>query len=409
MADEPSWESIFTEQADEPRRPVPTTTSPIPTGETLSRRERKAREKAERRRRDEDTYRPKRRRRWVFPVIALVLVLAVFGGAAFAGWTLFEDRIREALGWEEPNDYAGEGSGEVTIAIVPGDVGSDVARTLAENDVVMTSEAFYDLLLEEGDVSFEAGYYLMRQKMSARAALELLTSGENRVSAAVTIPEGITVASILNRLSEGTDTPLADLEAAAADYGSYGLPAEAPNLEGYLFPATYEFDPGTAPRDMLQIMVNRMFQSLDAAGVPAEQRHQIVTKASLIQREARLTDDFYRVSRVIDNRIAQGMPLQFDSTAHYGAGSDLSSVFTTDAERADENPYNTYVIQGLPVGPISAPGDLAVDAAMHPADGSWLYFVTINLDSGETVFSDTLSQHNAAVEQLQEWCAANEC
>jgi UPF0755 protein len=410
VADEPSWDSIFTGQqtGDESRRADATT--PGPSGPEPSRRELKERERAERLRRDADAYRPKRRKRWLFPVIAIVLVIAVFGGAATAGWILFEDRIREVLGWEEPNDYTGEGTGEVTIAIAPGEVGSDVAATLAENDVVMTSEAFYDLLLEQEDeVSFEAGYYLMRQKMSAQAALDLLTSGENRVSAAVTIPEGITLARILELLSEGTDTPLGDLEAAVQDHAAYGVPAGAPSLEGYLFPATYEFDPGTPATDIVRTMVDRMFQSLDAAGVPVERRHEIVTKASLLQREARIPDDFYRVSRVIDNRIADGMPLQFDSTAHYGAGSDLSSVFTTDAERADDNPYNTYVIQGLPVGPISAPGDLAVDAAMHPVDGNWRYFVTVDLDSGETVFSDTYGQHEQAVEQLQAWCAANEC
>ena len=118
--------------------------------------------------------------------------------------------------------------------------------------------------------------------------------------------------------------------------------------------------------------------------------------ASIVQKEGGSTDDFYKVSRVFANRIADGMPLQSDATVAYGTGS--KEVDTTDAQRNDEsNKYNTYVIQGLPVGPISNPGDDAIKAALNPADGTWLYFVTVNLDTGLTCFSDTIDQHDAAV------------
>src|SRR5690606_2780958 len=115
--------------------------------------------------------------------------------------------------------------------------------------------------------------------------------------------------------------------------------------------------PGVDARGIIQTLVNRAFQSLDAAGVPVEERHRVLTIASLIQREARLPDDFYKVSRVIQNRLDEGMRLEFDSTAHYGAGGASGSVFTTDEERAAVNDYNTYVIPGLPVGPIAGAGD----------------------------------------------------
>jgi UPF0755 protein len=161
---------------------------------------------------------------------------------------------------------------------------------------------------------------------------------------------------------------------------------------------------------VLRILVDRTFQALDSAGVAPEDRARVLTIASLIQREAGTNpEDFFKVSRVIQNRLAEGMKLQFDSTAHYGytwkhGEREDGGVFSSSAELADDNPYNTYVITGLPQGPIGAAGDLAIDAALHPADGPWLYFVTVNLDTGETVFTSTNAEHNAAVRQLQDWC-----
>ena len=175
-----------------------------------------------------------------------------------------------------------------------------------------------------------------------------------------------------------------------------------------MFPATYQFEPGTSAHDILQQLVDRTFLSLNNAGVPEDQRNRVLTIASMIQREARISDDFYKVSRVIQNRLDAGMKMEFDSTAHYGANSQSGSVFTSDAERAAVNDYNTYVIPGLPIGPISAPGDVAIDAAMHPVDGTWLFFVTVNLDTGETVFSDTVREHDRAVAQLREWCRGSD-
>jgi len=106
----------------------------------------------------------------------------------------------------------------------------------------------------------------------------------------------------------------------------------------------------------------------------------------------------------IHNRLDNGWHLESDATVSYGTGR-THTVWTTPAERADtSNPYNTYANPGLPIGPIGAAGDLAIDAALHPADGPWFYFVPVNLDTGETVFSTTLAEHNAAVRQLQEWC-----
>jgi UPF0755 protein len=353
----------------------------------------------------------RRRRRWGW-IVALVLVLGALGGGAYAAWTLFEPQIREVLGISEPNDFEGSGNGtEIDITIVSGDIGADIARTLQEQGVTMTFDAFYDLLLEReaaGEAaSFEPGTYRLQGEMSAASALDALLDPANRMTSVVQIPEGVVMARELELISAGAGVPLEELQAAVADPQAYGVPAEAPSLEGYLFPATWQFDPGTPATEIVQRLVNRTFEELDAAGVAPEDRHRVLTIASLVQREARLGDDFYRVSRVIQNRLDEGMMLQFDSTSHYGVDSTSGSVFTTDAERADDNPYNTYVIEGLPVGPISAPGAQAIDAAINPVDGPWLFFVTVDLESGETVFTTTADEHAAAVQQLQSWCRDN--
>jgi UPF0755 protein len=130
--------------------------------------------------------------------------------------------------------------------------------------------------------------------------------------------------------------------------------------------------------------------------------------AGLIQREARFEQDFYKVSRVFTNRLEVGMALQSDATVTYWTGL-YDGAGTSDADRADEeNPYNTYVISGLPPGPISLPGELAIDAAINPVEGPWLYFVSVDLRTGETVFSETYAEHNRARDQWLEWCRASE-
>ena len=410
MAEEPSWDDIFRPDGTaEPARATVPSTGAAPT----SRRE--LREAEGRTRSTGGAPKPpktpsrkkKRRLGWLW---ALLTVFVLVIGAGATGWFLFEDKVRAVLGWEEPIDYVGAGNGqEVLVTIVSGQIGSDIATTLHDEGVTMTYDAFYDLLLGmEQQPVFTPGTYALQKEMSAQAALDALLDENNRRVSNVALPEGITLPSIYERLSAGTEIPVADFETAAADLASFGLPADAVSLEGYLFPATYQFDPGLTAHDILQQLVNRTFQSLDAAGVPADQRNRVLTIASLIQREARISDDFYKVSRVIQNRLDQGMRLEFDSTAHYGANSQTGSVFTTDAERAAVNDYNTYVIPGLPIGPISAPGDVAIDAALHPVDGTWLFFVTVNLDTGETVFSNTVREHEKAVAQLHEWCRGSD-
>ncbi len=353
--------------------------------------------------------------------VIFAIILAVLGGMVAGGfqiWNTYEDKIRAFMGWEEPKDYdAGLATGEATVTIVSGDTGSTISQTLFEAGVTKTSDAFYDYLIESGqEPTFLPGVYSLQQKMTSEAALAALLDPANKQEHTAQLREGLTIDQSLSLLSDGLGMPLADLQAAVADPSVYGVPVDpavvaagGQPLEGWLFPATYTFDPGVTAQQVIQALVDRTVRSLDAADVPVDQRQKVLTTASIIQREARLQDDFYKVSRVIANRLADGMKLQMDSTAQYGYGEIHDGTVSSSAEAlADVNPWNTYVVDGLPVGPISGPGDIAIDAAMHPAEGNWLYFVTWNMDTGETIFSDTYEEHQAGIAKWDEWCAAND-
>jgi len=404
VADEPSWDDIFRPAGEQATPPFPTSAPPREPVQPLTRRERR---QAEADRRDRE---PRRRRRgWIGWLVALLVVLLAAGGAAWWAWTYHEDRVRELLGWELPSDYEGAGNGvEAVVVVRSGDIGEDVARTLVDAGVTMTFKGTYAYMLSHPDISYVPGSYRLQEHMSAASALTALQDPANRVTDRVTIPEGLSFEDALALIASATDIPLADLEAQAADYTQFGVPADAPSIEGFLFPATYTFDPGTTAHDAIQRLVDEMFSRLDAAGVAPEDRLRVLTLAGLVQREAGSDADMPKIARVFLNRIDQGMLLQSDATVAYGTGN-THTVWTTGAERNDpSNPYNTYVHPGLPVGPIGLPGEAAIDAALHPADGPWLFFVPVNLKTGETVFSTTAAEHDAAVKQLQAWCRASD-
>jgi UPF0755 protein len=420
VADEPSWDDIFASQpGNDDGRPAEAGAA---SGAPRTRRELRERSAASRRGSGETRGRPpggsqrgsqrrpgkpRRRLAWLWVLLSLVVVVAV--GASYV-WFNYQPQVRHVLGWEEPNDFVGSGTGEVIVTIKNGQIGEDVAHTLTSAGVTKTFSAFYDLLLKQSpQVDFHPGSYSLKKQMSAKAALAAIKDPKNHVVTRVTLPEGITLKGVISRLaalSQATGISADQLKTAAADYTSYGLPPEAPSLEGYLFPATYNLDPGITAHEVFQTMVNEMFKRLDAVGVQPADRHRVLTLAALTQKEGGNAADFLKVARVWDNRIAQGMNLQSDATVSYGVGG--TTISTTNAERADKsNPYNTYANPGLPIGPISNPGQAAIDATLHPADGPWLYFVLINGETGETTFSTTLAEHNAAVKVWQAWLRAH--
>jgi UPF0755 protein len=191
-----------------------------------------------------------------------------------------------------------------------------------------------------------------------------------------------------------------------ADTAATGLPAEAGgNYEGWLFPATYTFQPDDTPTSMIATMVAQTIAVLDERAVPADQRQVVLIKASLVEEESPGGETSPMIARAIQNRLDIGMILQIDATVAYGAGAAGSP---TQAQLDDaSNLYNTYKHTGLPPTPIASPGAASIDAVLTPADGPWKYWCTINLDTGETRMSETYEEHRQNTLLLDQWLADN--
>lgn len=334
-------------------------------------------------------------------LLAVGLVVALLlGVVAFANRSTIRSFVDSISG----ADYSGSGHGSVVLQISPGEDGATVSEELVDLGVVKTYRTIYKLVIAR-DFVFYPGSYQLRLQMSSSSALDALANPANRISNKVTIKEGLRIGQVFDALSKATNIARNDFEAASENFTSIGIEASEVSAEGWLFPATYDFDPGLTAKQVLSQMVERTKSELREFGVAAKDWHRVLTLAALIQKEARQEADFYKVSRVFLNRLDQGMHLQSDATVSYGVNG--STVSTSAADRAAANGYNTYRYPGLPIGPISAPGSVAIDAALHPATGDWLYFCAINLETGETAFSNTYAEHQSAVRLWQAWMREN--
>jgi len=333
-------------------------------------------------------------------LVILISALALISVVLLANRSQVRDIFDQIAG----SDFSGGGTGAVVLQIEPGDDGSVIAQELVDLGVVKTYRTTYRLILER-DLVFYPGSYNLKLQMSSSAALDAIANPDNRAANRVLVREGLRIEDVIAVLSSSTGIAKSEFEVASQDLAALGIPSTEVSAEGWLFPATYEFDLQLSANQILSKMVNRMIAELDKYGVKPAERHDVLTLASIVQKEVRNTADFFKASRVFTNRLDVGMPLQSDATVSYGV---RGSTFTTSkADRADPNRYNTYKYPGLPIGPIGAPGSLAIDAAVNPADGDWFYFVTVNLATGETVFTNTYAEHQKAVRQWLAWMREN--
>lgn len=346
--------------------------------------------------------------RVILPVGLVILVVAglIVGGVSGYRWLTSNINVEA-----EATDYPGPGSGEALVEVQSGDTGTDIAGTLVDEGVIKSAPPFVTVFSNTPEASgIEPGIYRVKQEMAASDALEMLLDPANLAAHRVIVPEGLRTEQVWQTLSEGTGIPVEDFEEAATDYTSYGIPEnDADSLEGYLWPGRYDVPEEATAEDVIAMMWSRMEEQLTAREIPQEDWHRTLTIASLAELEVRNEEDYGLVVRTILNRLegageADGspMPLQFDSTVHYVTGKS-ASVGTTDAERATESPYNTYLNSGLPPGPIASPGAATLDATQDPPTGDWLYFVSVNTDTGETKFAETWAEHEENVREWQEW------
>jgi UPF0755 protein len=354
------------------------------------------------------------RRRGPGCLIALV-ILAVLAGIAYWGVTTGIDKVQDQF--SSADDYPGPGSGEVSFEVKQGDSIAEMGRGLKAAGVVASVDAFIEAAGANPEAGkIQAGSYPLLKEMKASDVVAILVDPDKIVTTDVTIPEGLRVKDVVELLVEKTGFPKADFDKALEDPKALGLPAYADgNPEGYLFPATYDFGPEEKPADMLRDMVVRWEQaatdndleaSAEALGYTPQ---EIMTIASLIEAEGR---GKYRtkIARVIYNRLeidpnpAAGF-LQIDASVNYALDRIGSTVITEeDKESVADSPYNTYTQKGLPPTPIEAPGDDSIQAALHPAEGPWFFYVTVNLKTGETKFTDDYDEFLEFKDEYQEYC-----
>lgn len=332
--------------------------------------------------------------------LALLVVLGVLAGGLYWGATTGIEAVKDRF--SDPEDYPGPGQGSVLVEVKDGDNATDIGQDLVDKGVVASLEAFTDSARTNPDsTGIQVGFYQLKKEMPAADALDVLVDPKNLIQTAVTIPEGLRLEQIVAILAKQTDFSAKQFEKVLDKPDDIGLPSYAKgNAEGYLFPATYAFRPNDKPVDMLSQMVARWQQAADEADLEARAKDlgytpgELMTIASLVESEANRAQDRGKVARVIYNRLetdATNGLLQIDATVNYALGRDLGLGLTSEDLKVD-SPYNTRLYPGLPPGPIEAPGDAAIDAAAHPTEGNWVYYVTVNLDTGETKFTDDYDQ-----------------
>lgn len=343
------------------------------------------------------------RRVWTLVLSAAGLVVLAVGGSI--AWNFVSSFQGEST---EVADYEGAGQGVVQVVVNSGDTGVDIANTLFEAGVIASAQSFIaEASANTAAAGITPGYYFLQREMKAEYALRALLDPANRNEITLTIPEGKTLDYYYQAIANVTEFSAEDIqEVAESDPEALGLPEQADgNLEGWLFPATYRFNPDVEPADVISEMIRTTVLALDRNGVAADERQRVLTIASIIEREARLAEDRPLISGVIENRLAIDMRLEMDSTVKYLSPSE--GVWTSTEERQIDSPYNTYLYTGLPPGPIAAAGESSIQAANDPASHDYLFFVTVNLDTGETMYAENYDQHVNNVAVLNAWYAEN--
>nr|VDG63538.1 aminodeoxychorismate lyase [Streptococcus thermophilus] len=332
-------------------------------------------------------------------------------------------------------DFQGAGNGvEQVVEIPEGTTLSQMGPALQEQGVIRSDQAFQAAAMSNPNAdSIQPGFYRLQEKMSAEAAVAALLDPANKIDL-LKIPGGLTLMDvrvvggdtrfgIYSNISTVTCGPEGDAEgcvsaeqlhdvAANADPASLGVPewaikpvaarkGDPKRLEGLIAPGEYIVDPSADAEAILTDLVTRSADKYNSTDIVGRAQaiglspYELLVAASLVEREAP-AGDFDKVARVILNRLAEPMRLEFDSTVNY----DLESVelATGDSDRQRKTPWNTYAMDGLPETPIASPSDEAIQAMEHPADGEWLFFVTVDED-GTTIFTNTFEEHQAAVQQ----------
>lgn len=339
------------------------------------------------------------RRRTRAIVVLLVAALIVLCVPAFGAWRVFFTT--------DPTVVPGE---PVQVEIPGGADTARIAGELADAGVIGNAAMFRLRARIDGiDGKLRSGVYDLETGMEHDAVVERLLAGPPIAYTTVTIPEGFTAEQIAARLERDVGIPAAEFTGLALGQAEV-FQAEHPyladvhegSLEGYLFPKTYRIVEGATAADVIEMMLDQF--DMEFATIEVEQAggltiHEVVTLASMIEREARVADERPLVSSVIHNRLNRGMKLEIDATIEYVIKKNRPRLLNSDL--TIESPFNTYRYPGLPPGPIASPGLASLQAAVTPADTDYLYYVLTSTDGSHT-FTETYEEFLIAKEKSRE-------
>ncbi|ANH39401.1 putative aminodeoxychorismate lyase [Nocardioides dokdonensis FR1436] len=358
----------------------------------------------------------RRRKRKRLPgCLAVLVALALVVGGVWLAGSKVTDFLSDKFA--SAPDYDGPGRGKIVFEVASGDSAAAICRGLKDDDVVASVDSCISAAQANGDsAGIQVGFYELKKEMASADAIDVLVDPANLQTSSVTVPEGLNVDQVVEVLAKGTEFGASRFRNVLDQPAKLGLPDYAEgNPEGYLFPSTYAFGPKDKPADMLSAMVDRWEQAAEDADLEgaAEELgytpHELMTIASLVEAEGR-GDDMPKVARVVYNRLElEPNPtagfLQIDATVNYALDkSPIARLTLDEIDSVADSPYNTYKQKGLPPGPIEAPGDAAIAAAAAPAEGPWFFYVTVNLETGETKFTDSYDEFLGFRSELDEYC-----
>ncbi len=330
----------------------------------------------------------KRRRRYITIIAALVVVILI-GVGGFSGVRALKrwKAANEANSQSQIEDYTGPGDKEVTFTVESGQGAAEIAENLVKAKIVKSAAAFTSAV-SGAAATLYPGSYALKTHMKASDVVKIL-SDQSQAGGFAEIRAGERVSDIIANAARASGIDVSEFQAIIDGGGSGILPEEAGGkFEGWLEPGSYNAQNKSA-EDIIKSMVDARIAKLDDLGVPTgSERERILIIASIAESEVGSDKYYGQVARVILNRIDSDMALGMDTTVAYGLGISASRL-TDDQLNDDSNPYNTRIHKGLTPTPISNPGDDAIKASINPPEGKWMYFVTTNLQTGETKFVET--------------------
>lgn len=312
-----------------------------------------------------------------------------------------------AFGTSHTIERSDRDAGEnIYMVVKPGTTASEISDRLMQLGVIDSRLRFWWLMKLQGDASkFKTGTYAFTPHMDEQAVLDKLVAGETTV-VKFTIPEGFGIKEIAKRLADEGLVDEQEFLAEAKDFAPYDYMKKRPNVryaaEGYLFPDTYVIHSDVSAEGIMKMMA----EDFDTRLTPALRQqaaakglsiHDLITLASLVEKEARYDEDRPIIAQVFFKRLQMGMPLQSDTTLQYLMAGPKEDVSIEDTKI--DSPYNTYQHEGLPPGPIASPGMKSILAVLNPANTDYLYFVADR--QGHNHYSQTYDEHLAIVEQVR--------